>query len=145
MVVHVLRILLALVFIAFGGMKMLDAQAFVENVANFQISPFDSAPYDMWLAYFLPPLEVIVGICLLSKFWLRGALLLSAGMTLTFIVAIATVWAKGLNIDCGCTGGSVSMGGYPVHLTILSAMLGVVTYLILDELFPSGGMSKTEE
>lgn len=141
MILRVLRILLALVFIAFGGVKMFDTQAFVENVANFQIAPFDTAPFDMWLAYFLPPLEVIVGICLLTGFWLRGALLLSAGMTLAFIAAIGSVWVRGLNIDCGCSGGTVSMGGYPTHLTILAVMLGVITYLILDELFPSAEKS----
>lgn len=116
---------------------MLDAHAFVENVANFQISPFDSAPYDMWLAYFLPPLEVLVGICLFTTFWLRGALVISLGMTLAFLVGIASVWARGLNIDCGCTGGTVSLGGYPTHMTVLAIMLAAIIYLVIDTIFPS--------
>lgn len=137
MILTVLRVLLALVFLVFGGVKVFDAQNFVENVANFQIAPFDSAPYDMWLAYFLPPLEVFVGICLLTKFWIRGALVISIGMTLAFMVGIGSVWMRGLNIDCGCTGGTVSLGGYPTHMVILSAMLGVALYLVIDILFPS--------
>lgn len=137
MVVRILRVLLALIFLIFGGMKMLDAHAFVENVANFQISPFDSAPYDMWLAYFLPPLEVLVGICLFTTFWLRGALVISLGMTLAFLVGIASVWARGLNIDCGCTGGTVSLGGYPTHMTVLAIMLAAIIYLVIDTIFPS--------
>jgi len=137
MIVRILRVLLALVFLIFGGMKMLDAHAFVENVANFQISPFDEAPYDMWLAYFLPPLEVLVGVCLLTTFWLRGALVISLGMTLAFLVGIASVWARGLNIDCGCTGGTVSLGGYPTHITVLAIMLAAIVYLVIDTLFPS--------
>lgn len=140
MTVRILRVLLALVFLIFGGMKMFDGHGFVENVANFQISPFDRAPYDMWLAYFLPPLEVLVGICLLTTFWLRGALLLSFGMTLAFLVGIASVWARGLNIDCGCTGGSVSLGGYPTHMSVLSIMLAATVYLVIDTLFPSQGV-----
>ncbi len=40
MIVRILRVLLALIFLIFGGMKMFDAHAFVENVANFQIAPF---------------------------------------------------------------------------------------------------------
>ncbi|MGJ8673824.1 MauE/DoxX family redox-associated membrane protein [Rubritalea sp.] len=137
MVLTLLRVLLALVFLLFGGAKLFDVQNFVQNVANFQIAPFDAVPYDMWLAYFLPPLEVIVGICLLAKFWLRGALLISLGMTLAFMVGIGSVWARGLNIDCGCTGGSVSLGGYGTHMFILATMLGVGVYLVIDTIFPS--------
>ena len=137
MIVRILRVLLALVFLIFGGMKMFDAHAFVENVANFQISPFDSAPYDMWLAYFLPPLEVLVGVCLLTTFWLRGALVVSLGMILAFLVGIGSVWSRGLNIDCGCTGGNVSLGGYQTHMTILAIMLAASVYLVIDTLFAS--------
>jgi uncharacterized membrane protein YphA (DoxX/SURF4 family) len=137
MVLTILRVLLGLVFLIFGGVKVFDAQNFVENVANFQIPPFNTAPYDMWLAYFLPPLEVFVGICLLTKFWLRGALVISTGMTLAFMMGIGSVWARGLNIDCGCTGGTVSLGGYPTHLVILSVMLGIGLFLIVDLLFPN--------
>ncbi|MEO1855776.1 MAG: MauE/DoxX family redox-associated membrane protein [Rubritalea sp.] len=137
MIIRILRVLLALVFLVSGGMKVFDAQSFVENVANFQISPFDSAPYDMWLAYFLPPLEVLVGICLLTTFWMRGALVLSLGMILAFLVGICSVWSRGLNIDCGCTGGSVSLGGYSTHMTVLSVMLCVAVYLTIDVLFPT--------
>ena len=135
--VSILRVPLALIFLIFGGMKMFDAHGFVENVANFQIAPFDSAPYDMWLAYFLPPLEVLVGLSLLSRFYLRGGLIISLGMILAFLVGIGSVWYRGLNIDCGCSGGSVSLGGYPMHMTVLAIMLAATVYLIIDLVFPS--------
>lgn len=136
MVVTVLRVLLALVFLIFGGVKLLDVQDFVQNVANFQIAPFDGAPYDMWLAYFVVPLELAVGLGLLAKVCYRGALALSVGMTLVFMVGIGSVWSRGLNIDCGCTGGAVSLGGYGTHMLILATMLGVGVYLVIDTLFP---------
>lgn len=137
MLLTILRILLGLVFLCFGGLKLWDAQGFVENVANFQIAPFDGAPYDMWLAYFLSPLEVLVGLCLLTRFCLKGAVVMSIGMTLAFMVGIGSVWARGLNIDCGCTGGSVALGGYPTHMVILSLMLGIGVYIAIDLLFPN--------
>ena len=137
-IVLVLRVLLALTFLVFGAVKMIDPHSFVQNVSNFQISPFDRAPYDMWLAYFLPPLEVVVAISLLSKRWLVGALLISAGMVLAFMVAIGSVWARGLNIGCGCSAGTVSLGGYSTHMLFLSGMLGASVYLIIDHLFSSG-------
>ncbi len=137
MLVRILCVLLGLIFFVFGAMKMFDVHAFVENVSNFQIAPFDAPPWDRWLAYFLPPLEVIVGLCLICGRWLTGGLVLSTGMTLLFMIAIAIVWAKGLNIECGCTDESISLGGYPTHMAILSGMLAVSVYLIIDVLFPS--------
>lgn len=137
MIVLALRLVLALVFIAFGGMKLLDLHGFVGNVENFQIPPFSAPEYAVWLAYFLVPLELLVGASLLTGMWLRAGALLSLGMSLSFMVAIGSVWARGLNIDCGCAGGEVSLGGYPTHMTILAAMLGVSVYLIIEQLFPA--------
>ncbi|MFC5051738.1 MauE/DoxX family redox-associated membrane protein [Rubritalea spongiae] len=136
MVLALLRVLLALVFLIFGGAKLLEIQDFVENVSNFQIAPFDRAPYDMYLAYFLVPLEVMTGVCLLMKWWFRGALVMAVTMTLAFMVAIGAVWARGLNIDCGCAGGSVEFSGYPIHMLLLMVMLGIGVYLVVDLLFP---------
>ena len=116
---------------------MLDLHGFVGNVENFQIAPFDSPEYSVWLAYLLVPLEVLVGLSLLTGLWLRAGALLSLGMSLSFMVAIGSVWARGLNIDCGCTGGEVSLGGYPTHMTILAVMLGASVYLIIEQLFPT--------
>lgn len=133
----ILRIILALVFIAFGGMKLLDLHGFVGNVENFQIAPFDQAPYAAGLAYLLVPLEILVGLALLTGFWIRGALLLCCGMVLSFMMAIGSVWARGLDIECGCAGGAASLGGYPTHMTILAVMLAGSVYLVIDTLFPS--------
>lgn len=137
MVLRLLRYLLGGVFFLFGVWKLEDPKAFVENVSNFQIAPFDAAPWDMYLAYLLPPLEVICGLCLITGYAVRGALVLSVLMTLSFMGAIAWVWQLGLNIDCGCTGGEVSLGGYPAHMAALTVMLAIGVYLIIDTLFPS--------
>ncbi|MFC4993854.1 MauE/DoxX family redox-associated membrane protein [Rubritalea tangerina] len=134
MVLAVLRVALGGIFLVFGLMKILDAHAFVENVANFQIPPFNEPPYDMWLAYFLPPLEVLVGLGLILKRWMEGALLLTAGMLLSFMGAIGSVWARGLDVDCGCSGGTVDLGGYASHMVILFVMLSATVYLMIEQM-----------
>ena len=35
----------------------------------------------------------------------RGAAVVSAILFVAFIIGIASVWARGINIDCGCFGG----------------------------------------
>ncbi|WP_368666153.1 MauE/DoxX family redox-associated membrane protein, partial [Nocardioides antri] len=35
----------------------------------------------------------------------RGAALVSALLFVAFVVGIASVWARGIEIDCGCFGG----------------------------------------
>lgn len=137
LVVLILRCVVAAVWIVFGGMKLADLHGFVENVGYFEIAPFHQAPWDMALAYFLPCFEVLVGLCLIMHVCYRGALLCSLGMLLVFSVAIASVWARGLNIECGCAGKEISLGGYPGHLTVLLLLIGVVVYLVIDEIFPA--------
>lgn len=130
----ILRLVLGGIFIVFGGMKLLNPQDFVRDVANFQIPPFSNAPWDMWLAYTLPGLEVIAGLCLIARFLYRGALVTIGGMTLSFIIAIGYVWSIGLNVECGCAGQYNVLGGYASHITALGLMLAGVVYLVIDEL-----------
>ena len=41
----------------------------------------------------------------------RGAAVLSALLFVAFIVGIASVWARGIEIDCGCFGGGGTEAG----------------------------------
>ncbi len=50
-------------------------------------------------------LEILVGLCLLLGLLTRVAAAVSAVLLVAFIVGIASAWARGLSIDCGCFGG----------------------------------------
>ena len=128
------RVLLGGAFIWAGTMKLLDIDEFVRTVGNFTIKPFNEAPYDMWLGYTLPMLEVIIGTCLILGILYRGALVSYAGLTTAFIIAIAYVAKKGINIECGCFGKALSFGSYTVHLLVLAAMLVLTLSLIWMEM-----------
>ena len=56
----------------------------------------------------LPVLELVVGTMLVLGLLTRGAAVVSALLFVAFIIGIASVWARGITIDCGCFGG----GGY---------------------------------
>ncbi len=48
--------------------------------------------------------EVVVGACLLLGLLTRVSGVVSAVLQLAFIVGIASVWARGISISCGCFG-----------------------------------------
>jgi len=100
-----LRVVLGAIFIWAGTMKLLDLDSFVQSVSHFQITPFDQAPWDMWIGYTLPAFEVIVGTCLILGILLKGA----------------------------CFGRALSFENTSLHISILSAMVILaITLMILE-------------
>jgi uncharacterized membrane protein YphA (DoxX/SURF4 family) len=53
----------------------------------------------------LPWLEVALALLLIVGFIVRPAAVVSGLIMIVFIGAIASVWARGMLIDCGCFGG----------------------------------------
>ena len=63
-------------------------------------------------AWGLPLVEIALGVLLLAGLASRAAAACSAVILVVFIAGIASVWARGLQIDCGCFGG----GGFSAHV-----------------------------
>ncbi len=128
-IIIIIRAFLGVLFIYASIHKILYPAAFAETVSNYQILPGYLVNI---FAVVLPWLEIMVGICLVTGIFLHGATTLAFLMLATFFVALASTFARGLNIDCGCfsqAAGSVShltMWWYVSRdglLTILSAYL----------------------
>lgn len=98
------RVMLGAWFLYSGGVKIFGTglDRFTRDVANYRLL---TEPWDGVVAYTLPWLEVVAGVCLMLGIWRRGAILLVAGMVGMFSVAIGWAWSKGLDISCGCRGG----------------------------------------
>lgn len=93
------------VWVAAGVIKLPDPYQSVLAVRAYQLLPGDTATP---VGHLLPVLEIVVGGCLIVGLLTRGAAVLSGLLFVAFIVGIASVWARGIEIDCGCFGG----GGY---------------------------------
>lgn len=94
-----LRLLLGTMFLYASYDKILHPQAFAQAVYNYQILP------DMAVnltALVLPWLELLLGLCLVTGFWLPGATVASTGLLLVFIGALVFNHVRGLDIHCGC-------------------------------------------
>lgn len=79
--------------------KIQHPQAFAVDIHNYRLVPW--ALLHPW-AYYLPVLEATAGLALLLGVARRGAALVLGGLTVVFIVAIATALLRGLDISCGC-------------------------------------------
>ena len=93
------------VWVVAGAIKLPDPAASVDAVRAYQLLPEAVVPT---VGQLLPVVEVVVGLTLVAGLLTRGAAVVSAVLFVAFIVGIASAWARGLTIDCGCFGG----GGY---------------------------------
>ena len=101
---------LAAVWIVSGWLKIIDPMETRQSVVAYEI--FD-AQTSYLIAEILPPLEIALGVLLILGVFLRWTGIISALIFLGFIGGIASAWARGLSIDCGCFGG----GGYDESVT----------------------------
>jgi uncharacterized membrane protein YphA (DoxX/SURF4 family) len=83
-------------------LKLPDPAENVRAVRAYQLLPESVVPL---VGHGLPVLEILVGVCLLTGLLTRLTASLSVVMLTAFVVGIASAWARGLQIDCGCFGG----------------------------------------
>lgn len=129
------------VWLVAGGLKIAEPDASVAAVRAYQLLP-PSVAEVVGLA--LPSIEVAIGLALVLGVLTRSAAVISALLFVAFIIGIASVWARGIEIDCGCFGGGGAEAGassdYPweiardVALLVASLLVAWVrrTRLALD-------------
>ncbi len=96
-----LRVVLGGVLIAAGGLKLFAMPAMAESIINYQVMP---EAYVNIVAIILPPMEVVVGVCLIAGLFYRGAMLITISLFVVFLVSVAYAMSQGYDIDCGCFG-----------------------------------------
>jgi len=99
------RLVVGGVWLAAGLLKLPDPGASVRAVRAYDLLPEAIVPT---IGYLLPIFEVLLGACLVLGLLTRVSGILSSLLLVAFIVGIASAWARGLQIDCGCFGD----GGY---------------------------------
>jgi uncharacterized membrane protein YphA (DoxX/SURF4 family) len=103
------RLVVGGVFLVAGVLKLPDPAAAVRAVRAYRLLPESLvAP----VAFGMPVIEIAVGLALLLGVFVRTAAVVSALLLVVYMVGIASAWARGLQIDCGCfgSGGPVAAG-----------------------------------
>lgn len=102
------RLVLGGVWLAAGLLKIGDPTENVRAVRAYDLLPEAVVPA---VGHALPVLEIALGIMLLVGLATRLSAAVSVGLLVAFVVGIASAWARGLSIECGCFGG----GGGPAE------------------------------
>jgi len=89
-----------------GYTKLVVPALSVESVAAYELF---SDGVNQFIGYTLPLFEIALALLLLTGLATRVTGAVSALLMAVFIAGIASAWARGLSIDCGCfgTGGAV--------------------------------------
>lgn len=93
------RLLVSAAFILAALPKIQDPVAFAASVDGFRVV---SGQLTLWVALFLPWLELIIGLGLLIPQIRLGSGLLIAFLLAVFIGLHLSAWGRGLDITCGC-------------------------------------------
>jgi uncharacterized membrane protein YphA (DoxX/SURF4 family) len=103
------RLGLAAVFLVAGGLKVTDLAASGRAVNAYRLMSYDTAKV---VGAVQPFLEIAIGLLLLIGLAVRLSAAIAAVALVIFIAGIASAWARGLQIDCGCfsKGGDLAAG-----------------------------------
>ncbi|ANH38767.1 Methylamine utilization protein MauE [Nocardioides dokdonensis FR1436] len=125
------RLLTGGVWIAAGAVKLPAPHESVAAVRAYDLLPEVVVPT---VGQLLPVLEVVIGLALVLGVLTRGASVVSAVLFAAFIIAIASVWARGMTIDCGCFGGGGAdpdaASQYPWEIARDAGLLLASAYLV---------------
>lgn len=122
-VVHLVRLVLAGLFIYAGAIKLIQPNTFLSDIESYRMLPYSLA----WLtSFYLPPLEIFSGLGLLWAGTRRASATILVGLMVVFLFAIVGAWLRGLDISCGCFGTS---GGETNYL-----------WLVIRDLLILGGL-----
>ncbi|HKW45474.1 MAG TPA: MauE/DoxX family redox-associated membrane protein [Candidatus Eremiobacteraceae bacterium] len=96
------RLALAALFIVAGILKLGHADDLASVVSAFSLGL--PGPVVAFIAVALPPFEILLGIYLAGGWFLPESSLTAAALIFAFVVAIASVVARGITTPCGCFG-----------------------------------------
>jgi uncharacterized membrane protein YphA (DoxX/SURF4 family) len=124
LVARMARFLLGALFLWASATKVPDMAAFAESVANYRIVPPALVPL---VASALVGVEIAAAVALILNLWARAAALLLAALLAAFTVGLAGALARGIDLACGCFGGSDAATWWTVlrDLVLLALALGV--------------------
>jgi uncharacterized membrane protein YphA (DoxX/SURF4 family) len=128
----VARLLLGGVILLAGALKILHPAQSVLAVRGYQLLPYEVA---VAVGHALPLLEMVVGTLLILGFFTRAAAVVGGLLMLAFIIGIASAWARGISIDCGCFGGGGTIAAaqtqYPQEIARDAGLLLCAGWLVL--------------
>lgn len=105
------RVVLGLILLIAGGLKITELDESARAVKAYRL--FDPAIAEL-IGYALPPLEILIGLLLITGLFTRVSAFVAGGLMVVFIIGIASVWVRDISIECGCFNAGGDLAG-PVN------------------------------
>ena len=118
---RVLAILIGGLFVYAGIVKVIDPVEFARDIDNYKMLPWSAG---VWLALYLPWLEIFCGLALITRVLFRGSVFIVTGLMTLFIVISVVAKARGLDVSCGCFGHASAYLNFSWHLVLDFLLLG---------------------
>ena len=118
---QVIAILIGALFIYAGAVKIIDPVEFARDIDNYKTLPW---PVGVWLALYLPWLEIFCGLALITRILFRGSVFIVTALMSLFIVASIVAKTRGLDVSCGCFGHASKYLNFSWHLALDFLLLG---------------------
>lgn len=126
----VLRVLIGAWFVYAGGLKIFASglDGFVADIENYKLV---SGGLAVAVAYIIPWVEVMAGICFMLGILRKGAWWAMLGLVLAFSFSVGSAWWRGLDISCGCLGGTekISYWRKAAEFALYFAVLGYLAWV----------------
>ena len=131
----IMRIGLAGVLLWSGGAKVSEPRQAVMAVQAYEILPTSVGEF---VGYALPLFELALGLALLLGVATRISAVIAGALMTAFVVGVASAWARGLSIDCGCFGGGGAVAeGEANYLPVLLRDAGFAAMAAWLVVFPA--------
>jgi putative oxidoreductase len=120
---RVVDLIIGGLFIYAGVLKALDPAAFARDIDNYKLLPWSIG---VRLAFYLPWLEILCGLAVVTRRLYRGGLLVLAALLALFIAASVIAKGRGIDISCGCFGHITKNFSFTWHLVLDFCLLAAV-------------------
>lgn len=122
-----LCLMLAIVFLWSGAQKLRFPYDFLSDIYQYEILGPNPG---MWLAMFLPCLEIILGIAFAFGWFTAGATAITAALGALFTAAQTLALHRQLDISCGCFHDATKVSYLSVFRSTLLIAAAVAIFLL---------------
>ena len=126
MALRLIALLVGALFIYAGVVKIIDPVEFARDIDNYKMLPWK---FGVGLALYLPWLEILCGVSLLTRVFYRGSVFIVTLLMSLFIIASIVAKARGLDVSCGCFGHASKYLTFSWHLVLDFLLLGGLLFL----------------
>ena len=127
---RIIAIVIGALFVYAGAVKVVDPVEFARDIDNYKMLPWRAAAS---LALFLPWLEILCGLALITRVLYRGSLFIVTSLMTVFIIVSIVAKARGLDVSCGCFGHASQYLNFSWHLALDFALLAGLGLLWLGQ------------